>query len=79
MIFRPSIRTHHKGNLSRTESGLFYTVEEEHAIQTKLFVDTRFLSRNIPSDSQETSLQTYTYVFGLEIKMVEILTDLNWI
>ena len=56
----------------------FYTVEEDHAIQPNLFVDTRFLSRNIPSDSQETSLQTYTHVFGLENKMVEILTDLNW-
>ena len=78
MIFRPSVRTHHKGNLSRTESGLFYMVEEEHAIQPNLFVYTRFHSRNIPSDSQETSLQTYTHVFGLEIKMVEILTDLNY-
>ena len=31
----------------------------------------------IPSESQETSLQTYTHVFSLEVKMVEILTDLN--
>ena len=32
----------------------------------------------IPSDSQESSLQTYTHLFSLEVKMVEILTDLNW-
>ena len=31
-----------------------------------------------PSDSQETSLQTYTHIFSLEVKMVETLTDLNW-
>ena len=31
----------------------------------------------IPNDSQETNLQTYTRIFSLEVKMVEILTDLN--
>ena len=31
----------------------------------------------IPSDSQETSLQTYTHIISLEVQMVEILTDLN--
>ena len=28
--------------------------------------------------SQETGLKTYTRIFSLEVKMVEILTDLNW-
>ena len=32
----------------------------------------------ILSDSQETSLQTYTHGLSLEVKMVEILTDLKW-
>ena len=32
----------------------------------------------ILSDRQETSLQTNTYIFSLEVEMVEILTDLNW-
>ena len=57
----------------------YLTVEEEHAIQKDLFVYTSFHSRNIyiPSESQEKSLQMYTSVFSLEVKMVEILTDLN--
>ena len=56
------------------------TVEEEHVIQTNLFVYTRLHLQNIyiPSNSQETSLQTYTCLFSLEVKMVEILMDLNW-
>ena len=29
------------------------------------------------SNSQETILQMYTYIFSLEFKMVEILTNLN--
>ena len=33
---------------------------------------------HVPSDSQETSLQTYTCIFSLEAKMVEILMNLNW-
>ena len=32
----------------------------------------------IPSNSQETGLQTYSHIFSLEVKMVEILMDLNW-
>ena len=32
----------------------------------------------IPSNSQETSLQTYKHIVSLEVKMVEILADLNW-
>ena len=32
---------------------------------------------NIPRDSQETSHQIYTHIFSLEVKMVEILTDLG--
>ena len=36
------------------------------------------LKKYIPSNSQETSLQIYTHIFSLKIKMVEILTDLNW-
>ena len=31
----------------------------------------------IPSDSQDTSLQTFTHILSLEVKLVEILTDLN--
>ena len=54
------------------------TVEEEHAIQSDLFVYTRFHSKNIYSnDSQGACLHTYKDVFNLEVKMVEILTDLN--
>ena len=58
----------------------FITVEEEHAIQTDLFVYTRFHSRNIyiSSDSKETSLQMCTHIFSVEVKMVEILIDLDW-
>ena len=32
----------------------------------------------ISNDNQWTSLQTYTPIFSLKVKMVEILTDLNW-
>ena len=53
-------------------------MEEEHAIQTNLFTIDSTHEIFIPSNSQETSLQMYTYVFSLEVKMVEILTDLNW-
>ena len=54
------------------------TMEEEHAIQSDLFVYTRFHSKNIYSnDNQGACLQTYKDVFNLEVKMVEILTDLN--
>ena len=52
-------------------------VKEAHAIQTNLFAYAGFPSRNIPSDSQETSVQTYTHVYSLEVKMIEIFTDLN--
>ena len=31
----------------------------------------------ITSDNQETSLQTYTDIFSLEVKVVGIFTDLN--
>ena len=48
---------------------------EEHAIQEIIFVYTKYC---ILSESQEISLQTYTHVFSLEVKMVEILMDLNW-
>ena len=51
------------------------TMEDEHAIQTHLFVYTTFHSRKI---SQETSLQMYTHIYSLEVRMVEIFTDLNW-
>ena len=50
-------------------------MEVEHAIQADLFVYTQEVY--VPSDSQETSLQTYTHVFSLEVKMVEVLTDFN--
>ena len=58
---------------------LLHTVEEEHAIQMDLFVYSKFHSRykNNPSDSQETSFQTYTHVFSLEVKMVEILAGVH--
>ena len=54
-----------------------FTVQKRHAIQADLFVLTRFYSRNIYilSDGNEKSLQTYTHVFSLEVRMVEILTD----
>ena len=52
------------------------TVEEEHTIQTDLFVCTGVHPR---SDSQETSIQMCTHIFSLEVKMVKILTDLNLI
>ena len=32
----------------------------------------------VPSDSQETNLETYIHNFSLEVKMEEILTGLNW-
>ena len=32
----------------------------------------------IPSNSQETGLQTYSHIFSWEVKMVAILMDLNW-
>ena len=55
-------------------------VEEEHVIQTDLFVYTRFRTREIyvPGDSQETSLQTHIHIISLEAWMVKILTDLSW-
>ena len=55
-------------------------VEKEHANQMNLFLHTKFDSRNIYilSDSQESSLQTYTLIISLEGQMVETLTDLNW-
>ena len=52
-------------------------MKEEHIIQTDLFVYTDSTKEiYIQSDSQEKSLQMYTYVFSLEVKMVGILTDL---
>ena len=47
-------------------------VEKEHVNQMNLFVYTRFDSRNILSDSQESSLQTYTLIISLEGQMVDI-------
>ena len=55
-----------------------YTVEEEHAIQTNLFPLDSIQETYISSNSKETSLQTYTHIFNLEVKKVEILIDLNW-
>ena len=53
----------------------------QHTILSDLFVFNRFLDSTqeiyIPSDSQDTSLQTYTHAFSLELNTVEILTDLN--
>ena len=49
-------------------------MEEEHAIQTAFFVYCRFNWRNV---FQESNLKR-THVFSLEVKMVAILTDLNW-
>ena len=54
----------------------WYMMEEEHAIQTDFFRLDSTQELYIRSDSQETSLQTHTHIFSLEIK-VEILTDLN--
>ena len=51
-------------------------MEEEHAIQTNLFVSLDFTQEiYIPSNSQETSLKMYTHVLDL---MTEMLMDLNW-
>ena len=53
-------------------------VGKEHAVEMDLFVYTRFHSGiEIPSNSQETSLKTYTHIFNLEVMMVEMLKDLN--
>ena len=54
------------------------TVDEEHAILTDLFALDSTQEICIPSNSQETSPQKYTRDFSLEVKMVEILMDLNW-
>ena len=32
----------------------------------------------IPSENQETRLKIYTQISSLEVKVVEILKDLNW-
>ena len=32
----------------------------------------------VPIDSKETSFHIYTHMFSLEVKIVKILTDLNW-
>ena len=50
-------------------------VEEQHAIQIPLYSTQEIY---IPSDSQETSLQTCIQGFSVEVKIVEILMDLNW-
>ena len=55
------------------------TVKEESAIETDLFFSLDSPREiYIPSNSQGTSLHTCTHVFILEVKMVEILTDLSW-
>ena len=46
--------------------------------QISLFILDSTQEIYISSNSQETSLQMYTPIFSLEIRMVEILTDLNW-
>ena len=57
----------------------YTTLEEEHVILMYfLFTLNSTQETCIPSDSQEISLQTYTYIFISEIKMIEMLTDLNW-
>ena len=54
-------------------------MEEEHEIRMNLFVHLDFTQEMyIPSDSQETSFKTYTHIFSLEARMMEILADLNW-
>ena len=58
--------------------GHWYTVKEEHAIQTDVFTLDSTQEIYIPNDNQEISLQTYTHNFSLEFRMVEILADLNW-
>ena len=50
---------------------LFIMVKEEHAIQmTCLFTLYPTQEIYIPSDSQEISLQMYTDIFSLEVKMM---------
>ena len=31
-----------------------------------------------PCDSQETGFHMYAHIFSVDVKMLEILTDLNW-
>ena len=54
-------------------------VEEEHAIQTDLFAYTGLNTINMFQviAKKQASKHTHTLVFSLEVKMVEILTDLN--
>ena len=54
------------------------TGEEEHAIRTGLFVYTRFHARNIFEVIVKKQVSKHTHVFSLQVKTVEILTDLNW-
>ena len=54
---------------------LLNTVQEERIC---LFTLDSTQEIYIPSDSQESSLQIYTHIFSLEVKMLEKLTDLNW-
>ena len=63
----------------RQEISLLFTVEEERAQFRRICLFTLDSTQEvyIPSDSQESSLQIYRQIFSLEVKMVEILTDLN--
>ena len=52
-------------------------VEEEHVIQTDLFVYTRF-KKLMFQVIANIKISKYTHIFSLEAKIVEILTTLNW-
>ena len=56
----------HGGGKTSNSNGIF------------VYVIFRFYKNYIPSDSQGTSLQMYTHIFSLEVKIMEILIDLNW-
>ena len=57
-----------------------FTVEEEHTIQMDFFLFTLDSMQEIYCIVQvivkKTSLQTYTHIFSVEVKMAEILKDL---
>ena len=52
-------------------------MEKEHAIQTDLFIYTRFHTRNMFQGMAKKQVFKHKTHFSLEVNMAEILTDLN--
>ena len=81
-IFR-SFVSQCKGTINNWLRIILFTVEKEHAVNMDLFVYIKYIkfhSRNICQVivfSRIKSPKIHTH-FSLEVKMVEILTDLNW-